>query len=215
MNDFKDKFINLLSQDVSMYIEKRKNGYSELSYLSWTYAVQEMTKAFPEWTYKVKTFNNLPYIYDEKTGYMVWTSITANNITKEMWRSVMDGANRPMKSEEYKISTKDGKSIIVKSATMNDINNAIMRCLTKNIAMFGIGLYIYNGEDLPPKKEKEIIGVEEFVDKIKDARTKEELIKLNNENYKIKELNKDNPYIENVKNLITEARQKKEEELNK
>jgi len=37
----------------------------------------------------------------------------------------------------------------VETATMFDINTAIMRCLTKNLAMFGLGLYIYAGEDLP------------------------------------------------------------------
>ena len=44
----------------------------------------------------------------------------------------------------------------VEAATMFDINKAIMRCLTKNISMFGLGLYIYAGEDLPEEiKEQE------------------------------------------------------------
>ena len=37
----------------------------------------------------------------------------------------------------------------VEAASMFDINKTIMRCLVKNIAMFGLGLYIYAGEDLP------------------------------------------------------------------
>ena len=37
----------------------------------------------------------------------------------------------------------------VEPASMFDINKTIMRCLVKNIAMFGLGLYIYAGEDLP------------------------------------------------------------------
>ena len=36
---------------------------------------------------------------------------------------------------------------------MFDINKTIMRCLTKNLAMFGLGLYIYAGEDLPEDTE--------------------------------------------------------------
>ena len=32
---------------------------------------------------------------------------------------------------------------------MFDVNKAIMRCLVKNLAMFGLGLYVYAGEDLP------------------------------------------------------------------
>ena len=38
---------------------------------------------------------------------------------------------------------------------MFDVNKAIMRCLTKNLAMFGLGLYIYAGEDLPEAEKKE------------------------------------------------------------
>ena len=37
----------------------------------------------------------------------------------------------------------------VEKATMFDINKTIMRCLVKNLSMFGLGLYIYAGEDLP------------------------------------------------------------------
>ena len=36
------------------------------------------------------------------------------------------------------------------------INKTIMRCLTKNLAMFGLGLYIYAGEDLPESEKEEI-----------------------------------------------------------
>jgi hypothetical protein len=43
----------------------------------------------------------------------------------------------------------------MKEPTMFDINKTIMRCLTKNLAMFGLGLYIYAGEDLPEKPEEE------------------------------------------------------------
>ena len=37
---------------------------------------------------------------------------------------------------------------------MFDINKTIMRCLVKNLSMFGLGLYIYAGEDIP-ESEKE------------------------------------------------------------
>ena len=37
----------------------------------------------------------------------------------------------------------------VDAASMFDVNKAIMRCLVKNLAMFGLGLYVYAGEDLP------------------------------------------------------------------
>ena len=39
----------------------------------------------------------------------------------------------------------------VQSASMFDINKTLMRCLVKNLAMFGLGLYIFQGDDLPEK----------------------------------------------------------------
>jgi hypothetical protein len=32
---------------------------------------------------------------------------------------------------------------------MFEVNTTIMRCLVKNLAMFGLGINIYSGEDLP------------------------------------------------------------------
>lgn len=109
---------------------EEKNG---LTYLSWVWAWAEFKKVYPTAEYKIKRFeNNLPYVYDEKTGYMVFTEVTADGLTYEMWLPVMDNRNKALQV-----------------ATTTDINKAIMRCLTKNLAMFGLGLYIYAGEDLP------------------------------------------------------------------
>ena len=57
-----------------------------------------------------------------------------------------------MKAAPYEYTTKFGKKT-VEAATMFDINKTIMRCLTKNLAMFGLGLYIYAGEDLPESED--------------------------------------------------------------
>jgi len=61
---------------------------------------------------------------------------------------VLDGANKAQKNVDYTYKTKFSEKI-VNAATMFDINTAIMRCLTKNLAMFGLGHYIYAGEDFP------------------------------------------------------------------
>ena len=125
---------------------EEKNG---LTYLSWSYAFAEIKKMHPDMTYEVKKFENgLPYVYDENTGYMVFTSMTIDGLTHEMWLPVMDGNNKAMKSHPYTVKTKY-KEITVNAATMFDINKTIMRCLVKNMAVFGLGLYIYNGDDLP------------------------------------------------------------------
>ena len=80
---------------------------------------------------------------------MVFTSVTIEGLTHSMWLPVMDSSNKAMKSEGYTYDTKFKKDISVEPATMFDVNKAIMRCLVKNLAMFGLGLYIYAGEDLP------------------------------------------------------------------
>lgn len=135
---------------------ENKNG---LTYLSWAWAWQEFKKVYPEATYEIKrNEQGLPYIYDEKLGYMVFTEVTVEKLTHEMWLPVMDSANKAMKNKPYTYKVKEYKygkatgNIIektVEAATMFDINKTIMRCLTKNLAMFGLGIYIYAGEDLP------------------------------------------------------------------
>jgi len=126
----------------------------KLTYLSWAWAVTEITKLYPDFIYEVERFDNLPYIYDCETGYMVFTKVTIEGITKEMWLPVMDSNNKAMLDHSYEYDTKFGKKKVEK-ATMFDINKTIMRCLTKNISMFGLGLYIYAGEDLPEGVEHE------------------------------------------------------------
>jgi hypothetical protein len=77
-----------------------------------------------------------------------------------MWLPVMDGANKAMKRTPYTYKvwnrqTKQWTEKTVAAATMFDINKTIMRCLVKNLAMFGLGLYIYAGEDLPEGESEE------------------------------------------------------------
>lgn len=148
---------------------EERNGFT---YLSWAWAWQEVKKVYPDATYNVHKFgeNCLPYVYDPNTGYMVFTDVTINGLTHEMFMAVMDSSNKAMKSEpytyevdeyawsdKYKKKIKTGNKIekTVNAATMFDINKAIMRCLVKNLAMFGLGLYIYAGEDLPEREEQE------------------------------------------------------------
>ena len=47
--------------------------------------------------------------YDENLGYMVFTKLTIENITHEMWLPVMDGSNKAMKKDSYKYTTKYGE----------------------------------------------------------------------------------------------------------
>ena len=144
------KFDELYAINVNDKTEK-KNG---LTYLSWGWAWAEFSKAFDgDASYKVyKNEQGLPYVYDPNTGYMCYVEVTAGGITHEMWLPVMDSANNAMKAEPYVKKTKY-KEFTVEPATMFDINKTIMRCLVKCLGMFGLGLYVYNGEDLPEGEE--------------------------------------------------------------
>lgn len=130
-----------------------KNG---LTYLSWAWAWDYFKQSAPDATYEiVKNNNGLPY-FESAAGAMVYTKVTACGQTHEMWLPVMDGANNAMKSAPYTYTVKDWKTKQpvekkVDAFTMFDVNKTIMRCLVKNLAMFGLGLYIYAGEDLPPE----------------------------------------------------------------
>jgi hypothetical protein len=130
--------------NVNDHIEK-KNG---LSYLSWAWAWDIFKQHYPDATYKViKSDVGIPY-FETAAGVMVYTEVTADGITHEMWLPVMDGANNAMKAVDYQYDTKYGTKL-VKAFDMFDVNKTIMRCLVKNLAMFGLGIYIYAGEDLP------------------------------------------------------------------
>lgn len=147
-------FQELSALNVNDKTEKKKTGGAELTYLSWPYAWAEVKKRYPDVSYTIwKDEKNRPYTYDPDTGYMVYTTVTIGGITHEMWLPVMDGANNAMKAVPYQISTKY-KTYEVKAATMFDINKTIMRCLVKNLAMFGLGLYIFAGEDLPDNPDE-------------------------------------------------------------
>lgn len=167
MNENKSVFETLFEINVNDHIEKKK----DLTYLSWPYAWAEVKKKYPSATYKIHLFGEkqLPYVFDESTGYMVFTSVTIENLTHTMWLPVMDSANKTIKSTSYTYNTKFKKDILVEAATMFDVNKTIMRCLVKNLAMFGLGLYIYSGEDLPEIETEKI--------SIKDANILKDIIR--------------------------------------
>ena len=146
----KSLFSELFVIDVNEHTEKKKSGNGrELTYRSWAWGYAEFVKRCPAMTYEIKHWDGKPYLYDEDLGYMVETSVTAGGETKTMWLPVMDGANKAMKNKPYTYETKYNGQKTVEAATMFDINTTIMRCLVKNLGMFGLGLYIYAGEDLP------------------------------------------------------------------
>ena len=146
-------FNALKNLDLSNKCEKR----DQLTYLSWANAWSEFKAAYPSATYEIlKNENGLPYFSDPNLGIMVFTSVTVDDVTHQMWLPVMDSKNKTMKLQPYTYSVWDNykKAYVektVQAASMFDINKTLMRCLVKNLAMFGLGLYIFQGDDLPEK----------------------------------------------------------------
>ena len=218
-------FEELNAINVNDKTEKKKSGSTELTYLSWTWAWAEVKKRYPDAHYEIMMHDGLPYVYDENTGYMVFTTVTIDGISHMMWLPVMDGANKAMKSKPYTYSTKYNGEKTVEAATMFDVNKTIMRCLVKNLAMFGLGLYIYAGEDLPETEAEEQKTAQEVakkkLEKI-DAGQIEELKKNLSENgideafvlslYKLKDLSDvTNQKLENINSHLADIKKKQEE----
>lgn len=159
MEKKKSVFERLSAINVNGHVEKKEG----LTYLSWAWAWSVVKKECPDATYKV-----LETEFDEALGFMCHTTVTIEGETLEMWLPVMDSKNKSMKKTPYKYMTKFGEKQ-VDAATTFDINKTMMRCLVKNLAMFGLGIYIYAGEDLPenndndhqPKAPTKIVPTEE------------------------------------------------------
>lgn len=147
-------FNALSNLDLSDKCEKRES----LTYLSWANAWSEFKSAYPSATYQIlKNENGLPYFSDPNLGIMVFTEVTVDDVTHQMWLPVMDSKNKAMKLQSYTYLVWDNyqkKHVekTVQAASMFDINKTLMRCLVKNLAMFGLGLYIFQGDDLPEKQ---------------------------------------------------------------
>lgn len=165
-------FEDLYSVNVNEHAEAKEG----LTYLSWTWAWAEIKKRHPDAQYKVwKDEQGRPYTFDPATGYMVYTEVTIDGITHEMWLPVMDSSNKAMKADPYTYKTRSGERT-VQPATMFDVNKTIMRCLTKNLAMFGLGLYIYAGEDLPQAEVEEKKAEAKKNEEVKAADLKQKLL---------------------------------------
>lgn len=98
-------FNSLYKITVNDVVEKR----NKLTYLSWAWAWAEVSKICEEVDYEIyrDPETHRPYLFDEKTGYMVFTSITVNGVKRDMWLPVTDGANKAMKDEPYTYEVND------------------------------------------------------------------------------------------------------------
>jgi hypothetical protein len=137
-------YAKLRAINVNAQTEKKGN----LTYLSWTWAVDELLQADETATWDFPE----PKYYGETM--MVFCNVTAFGKTMKMQLPVMDNRNNAIVNPDSR-----------------KISDATMRCLAKCIACFGIGLYIYAGSDLPQ------LDAEEYVAKLTACATLDELQK--------------------------------------
>ena len=122
METAKTAYERLANINVGDHIEKKNN----LSYLSWAWAVDQLMRqdAAASWEYKE------PVKWGDTV--MVFCTVTAFGKSMTAQLPVMDYKNKAIPNPDAFA-----------------VNTAMQRCLAKAIALHGLGLYIYAGEDLP------------------------------------------------------------------
>ena len=118
--------------DVSKHVEKK----GQLTYLSWTWAINEIMKVYPSFDYH---FNENEVYPDGSVMVHCDVSVAESGVKvkRTMWLPVMDNRNNA-----------------INNPNARQVSDTRMRCLTKGIAMLGLGFYIYAGEDLPQVAEE-------------------------------------------------------------
>ena len=151
MAEQKSVFAVLNAINCNEHVEKKKTGYTELSYLSWAWAWQIAKTHFPDAQYTIyENADGWNYHTDGKTCW-VKTGVTINGIEHIEYLPVMNARNNSIPADDV---------------TSFDVNKAIQRSLTKAIARHGLGLYIYAGEDLPDAAD------DKAREEVKEARQK-------------------------------------------
>lgn len=102
-----------------------------LTYLSWAWAVDQLLLKDPSATWEYRWIGDKPYCLIGDTA-MIFCTVRAFGVERTAQLPVMDHKNKPIPNPDSFA-----------------VNTAMQRCLAKAIALHGIGLYIYAGEDLP------------------------------------------------------------------
>jgi hypothetical protein len=133
---YKDVWDTLSKVDCSDHVEKKMN----LSYLSWAWAWGILMENYPdaEIRFYEQKDSGIPYVQMPDGTAEVRCQVKIGTLTRDMWLPVMDYKNNA-----------------VENPNSRQVSDTKMRCLVKCLAMFGLGHYIYGGEDLPTSDDKE------------------------------------------------------------
>lgn len=139
----------LSSINVNEHVEKKGN----LSYLSWAWAWDILMQHYPNATYDFK-----PAFFYADGSCEVWCTVTITEndeqMFRDMWLPVMDNRNNAVTNPDARL-----------------ISDTRMRCLVKCLAIFGLGHYLYAGEDLPVMHVSYTSGEKKFYDAMFEAKS--------------------------------------------
>ena len=163
-------FTELDRVDVTQHIEKK----GKFSYLSWAFAVRELKKRHPSATWTVHEWDGIPFIKTE-CGFFVKVTVTVDEVDATQIHPVLDHQNKT-----------------VNSPNAFQINTSIQRCLAKAIALHGLGIHLYAGEDLPPSPPIDSLQQKELLDLLTDRNAEEGLVDTVRHQISIGQINKSN-----------------------
>lgn len=133
----------LLEEDCSTdmrVISDPKGKRPAIAYLPWASAWGRVLRHDPSASYEVVQFPEGPMQRLPTGGWMVWVDVTIYGLTRRAYLPVLDHYNRPLAEPDA-----------------GAVNKSIQRCLAKGIALHGLGLYLYRGEDLPSDEYGEAV----------------------------------------------------------
>lgn len=127
------KDVNLINFEIQG--GRSKGKILKFNYLSWAHAWSYLKKKYPNATFHVHEREGLPYIKSE-VGFFVKVSVRVDDVEHTQLHPVLDQSNRP-----------------IASPNAFQINTSIQRCFAKCIALHGLGLSLYTGEDIPDETD--------------------------------------------------------------
>ena len=133
---YKDVWETLSKVDVSKHTEEKM----KLTYLSWSRMWNLLMDNYPQAQYEFVDFEGVPYKTLPDGTTEVVTRITIDNLVREMRLPVMDYKNNPVVNPHAR-----------------QVSDNAMRCLVKNVAMFGLGISVFTGmaDETLPDEEKD------------------------------------------------------------
>ena len=189
MAEKKKSYFELLERiDVTHLMEKK----GRFTYLSWAHAVRELRRLFPEATWEVHEYADKdgeinPYMHTD-CGYFVKVTVTVDGVPMTQIHPVLDNYNKA-----------------IENPNAFEINTSIQRCLAKAIALHGLGLHIFAGEDLPPSDPLTAQDKSDIVAELEKAKVEKEqytqiMEKLKNSTININNKQKAITYIRSIAN---------------